>query len=131
MIGVNTMIYSPSGGSVGIGFAVPVDTALRVVPDLIKFGMVKRGWIDIKPVQLDANIIRYARLNVSGGIMISETTAGGNAEKAVQRRLQVRPWAREWPMGSASVNVSTPDGVCQCLDGLFFLRYGLHGWQWS
>ena len=38
MIGINTMIYSPSGGSVGIGFAVPVDTARRVVPELIKYG---------------------------------------------------------------------------------------------
>ncbi|GAB1455454.1 hypothetical protein MASR2M48_07610 [Spirochaetota bacterium] len=46
IIGINTMIYSPSGGSVGVGFAVPVNTAKRIVPDLIKFGMVKRGWTD-------------------------------------------------------------------------------------
>ena len=45
MIGINTMIYSPSGGSVGIGFAVPVDSAIRVVPELISYGEVKRGWI--------------------------------------------------------------------------------------
>ncbi len=47
MIGINTMIYSPSGGSVGIGFAIPVDTAVRIVPDLIKEGRVRRGWIDM------------------------------------------------------------------------------------
>lgn len=46
MIGINTMIYSPSGGSVGIGFAIPVNTARRVVPDLISYGHVNRGWID-------------------------------------------------------------------------------------
>jgi S1-C subfamily serine protease len=40
MIGVNTMIYSPSGGSVGIGFAIPIDTARRIVPELITYGMV-------------------------------------------------------------------------------------------
>jgi len=60
MIGINTMIYSPSGGSVGIGFAVPVDTARRVLPDLIRYGEVKRGWIDIVPVQLFPQLVRYA-----------------------------------------------------------------------
>ncbi len=82
MIGINTMIYSPSGGSVGIGFAVPVDTARRVIPDLIKFGSVKRGWIDIVPVQLFPQLVRYADLPVSQGVLVSEVTAGGNAEKA-------------------------------------------------
>ncbi len=81
MIGVNTMIYSPSGGSVGIGFAVPIDTARRVVPDLIKYGMVKRGWIQITPVQLFPALVRYANLPVSEGILVSKTDAGGNAAK--------------------------------------------------
>jgi len=52
MIGINTMIYSPSGGSVGIGFAIPVDTATRIVPQLIKNGKVRRGWIDVQAIQL-------------------------------------------------------------------------------
>jgi S1-C subfamily serine protease len=82
MIGVNTMIYSPSGGSVGIGFAVPVDTAKRVVPDLIRYGKVQRGWIDIVPVQLFPALVRYANLPVSDGILVSEVTPGSNAEKA-------------------------------------------------
>ncbi len=82
IIGINTMIYSPSGGSVGIGFAIPVDTAKRVVPDLIQYGTVKRGWIDIVPVQLFPSLVRYAKLSVSQGILISRVTSGGNAEKA-------------------------------------------------
>jgi len=82
LIGVNTMIYSPSGGSVGIGFAVPVDTAKRVVPDLIKYGFVQRGWIDIEPVQLFPSLVRYADLDVSRGILVSRVKAGGNAENA-------------------------------------------------
>jgi S1-C subfamily serine protease len=82
MIGVNTMIYSPSGGSVGIGFAVPVDSAKRVVPDLIKFGMVKRGWIQITPVQLFPALVRYAGYKVNNGILVSKVDPGGNAEKA-------------------------------------------------
>jgi S1-C subfamily serine protease len=82
MIGVNTMIYSPSGGSVGIGFAVPVDTAKRVVPDLLRYGKVQRGWIDIVPVQLFPALVRYADLNVSEGILVSEVEPGSNAEAA-------------------------------------------------
>ncbi|OQY33102.1 MAG: peptidase S1 [Spirochaetaceae bacterium 4572_59] len=82
IIGINTMIYSPSGGSVGIGFAIPVDTARRVVPDLIAYGMVQRGWIDIVPVQLFPSLVRYAHLPVSRGILVSRVVTGGNAEVA-------------------------------------------------
>jgi len=82
MIGINTMIYSPSGGSVGIGFAVPVDTARRVLPDLLRFGKVQRGWIDIVPVQLFPALVRYANLPVSEGILVSEVAPGSTAEKA-------------------------------------------------
>lgn len=79
MIGINTMIYSPSGGSIGIGFAVPVDTARRVVPDLIKYGVVKRGWIDIVPRQLFPPLVQYASLPVDEGVLVSQVVSGGNA----------------------------------------------------
>jgi S1-C subfamily serine protease len=82
MIGINTMIFSPSGGSVGIGFAVPVETAKRVVPDLLRYGEVQRGWIDIVPVQLFPALVRYAGLSVSAGVLVSEVEPGSNAEKA-------------------------------------------------
>lgn len=82
MIGINTMIYSPSGGSVGIGFAVPVDTARRVVPDLLELGYVRRGWIDIVPRALFPQLVDYANLPVSEGILISEVVPGGNADEA-------------------------------------------------
>lgn len=86
IIGVNTMIYSPSGGSVGVGFAVPVNTAKRIVPDLIKFGSVKRGWIDAEYVQLFPALIEYMKekgspLPVDEGLLISATKRGGNADK--------------------------------------------------
>lgn len=82
LIGINTIIYSPSGGSVGIGFAVPVDTARRVIPDLIRYGKVNRGWIDVLPVQLDSRIARFANLPVSSGILISEVPARSQAAQA-------------------------------------------------
>ena len=82
MIGINTMIYSPSGGSIGIGFAVPVDTAKRVIPDLLRYGKVRRGWIDIVPVQLFPQLVRYARLPVEQGILVSEVEPGSPADRA-------------------------------------------------
>jgi S1-C subfamily serine protease len=87
MIGINTMIYSPSGGSVGIGFAVPVDTAKRIVPQLIKNGMVKRGWIEFDPVQLFPELVDYMKSNgypatVDKGILVSQARKGGDADRA-------------------------------------------------
>jgi S1-C subfamily serine protease len=82
MVGINTMIFSPSGGSIGIGFAVPVNTARRVVPDLIEFGVVRRGWIDVVPRQLFPQLVQYARLPLERGVLISEVVPGGNADEA-------------------------------------------------
>lgn len=85
MIGINTSIYSPSGGSIGLGFAVPVDTARRVVPELIRFGEVRRGWIGVSPenlVQLSSRLSRYLRLTVEEGILVSTVTPGSTADKA-------------------------------------------------
>ena len=87
IIGINTMIYSPSGGSVGIGFAIPVDTAIRIVPQLIKDGKVRRGWIDFEAVQLFPALVDYLKQNnipapVDKGLLVSSIPKGSNAEKA-------------------------------------------------
>ncbi len=82
IIGINTMIYSPTGGSVGIGFAVPVDTARRVVPELLANGKVIRGWIDFTPVQLFPQLVQYAGLPVDKGILVSKVSPGGQAAKS-------------------------------------------------
>jgi S1-C subfamily serine protease len=86
MIGINTMIYSPSGGSVGIGFAVPVNTAKRVVAELIEHGRVRRGWIDASVVQLFPALVRYAKLPVNTGLLVSRTKRNGFAEQAGLRQ---------------------------------------------
>ena len=82
MIGINTMIMSSSGSSSGVGFAVPSETAIRVVSDLIKYGKVQRGTIDATIIQLNSRIAQYAGLDVKSGILVSEVTRGGNAEAA-------------------------------------------------
>ena len=86
MIGINTMIYSPTGRSVGIGFAVPVNTARRVVGELIQYGTVRRGWIDASMVQLFPALVRHANLPVSEGLLVSRTHRNGLAERAGLRQ---------------------------------------------
>ena len=87
MIGVNTMIYSPSGGSVGVGFAIPVVTAKRIVPQLIKDGRVVRGSIELDGVQLFPQLVDYMKQNgypvpVEKGLLVSQAKRGGNADRA-------------------------------------------------
>ena len=82
MIGINTMIYSTSGSNAGIGFAIPVNTAKRVVSELIQFGKVRRGSIDAELVQLNSAIANYASLSTDKGLLVSKVGAGSKAEKA-------------------------------------------------
>ncbi len=83
MIGVNSSIYSPNGGgSIGLGFAVPISTVKRVLPDLIQFGEVRRGWIDIQVIPLFPQLVRYSNLSVEKGLLISQVLKNSEAEKA-------------------------------------------------
>ncbi|HCC37455.1 MAG TPA: peptidase S1 [Treponema sp.] len=86
MIGINTMIYSPSGASAGVGFAVPVNIAKRVVTELIQYGKVRRGWIDASLVPLFPQLVSYAKLPVSAGLLVSRTRQNGLAEQAGLRQ---------------------------------------------
>ncbi|HWR10984.1 MAG TPA: trypsin-like peptidase domain-containing protein [Rectinemataceae bacterium] len=87
MIGINTMIYTPSGGSVGIGFAIPIDTAERIVPELIAGGKVRRGWIDMEAIQLFPALLAYLQKSgqtspVEKGLLVSAIQEGSSGAKA-------------------------------------------------
>lgn len=81
MVGINTMIISNSGSSAGVGFAVPVSTAQRVVSDLLRYGKVRRGTIQITPVQMTSSIAQYAGIGINYGILVSQVKEGSGAEK--------------------------------------------------
>ena len=83
MIGINTIIYSNSGSSSGVGFAIPVSTARRVVADLIQYGRVNRGVINATMYPI-STLTRYVRFpsSVKGGILVSEVESSSNAEIA-------------------------------------------------
>lgn len=82
IIGINSAILSPSGGSVGIGFAIPVNTAKRVVPDLLSKGYVTYPWIGATIQSLIPEIAQYRKLKIERGAMIGEVVKGGPADKA-------------------------------------------------
>ena len=80
MIGINTIIYSNSGSSSGVGFAVPVSTARRVVSDLLQYGKVNRGIMRLSLVQNSSRIANYAGYRISTGMIVSSVAQGSLAE---------------------------------------------------
>jgi serine protease Do len=82
VIGVNTAIYSPSGGSVGIGFDIPADTAKMVVEQLKEHGHVTRGWIGVRIQAVTADIADSLGMKKPEGAIVDEPQAGSPAVKA-------------------------------------------------
>jgi serine protease Do len=82
VIGVNTAIFSPSGGSVGIGFDIPANTAKMVVAELKEHGSVERGWLGVQIQPVTADIADSIGLKKAEGALVDETKATGPAAKA-------------------------------------------------
>jgi len=81
LVGINTAIFSRSGGSLGIGFAIPVDTARQVLESLVRDGQVTRGWIGVEPRDLTAEIAETFGLPVKEGVLITGVLQDGPASK--------------------------------------------------
>ena len=82
LVGINTAIYSQGGGSLGIGFAVPVDLARQVMDDLVRDGRVVRGWIGVEPRDLSADLAASLKLDKVQGVLITGVLQGGPAALA-------------------------------------------------
>jgi serine protease Do len=89
VIGVNTAIYSPTGGSIGIGFSVPSVLAKPVVEQLREFGRTKRGWLGVKIQSVTDEIAESLGLGKARGAMIASVAENGPAEKAKLRQGDV------------------------------------------
>jgi S1-C subfamily serine protease len=81
-VGINTLIYSPSGGSVGIGFAVPIEAAKRIIPDILAYGRVRKPKLGITPLPLFARLAEALELPVETGLLVMEVEPGSAAERA-------------------------------------------------
>jgi len=82
VVGVNTAIFSPTGGSVGIGFSVPSNEAKAVADQLIKFGETRRGWLGVKLQSMTPDVAEGLGMQKAHGALIADVTAGGPSEKA-------------------------------------------------
>ncbi|MFL2661444.1 MAG: DegQ family serine endoprotease [Alphaproteobacteria bacterium] len=81
VLGINTAIFSPTGGSVGIGFSIPSNLAKPIIEQLRKFGKTQRGWLGVRIQELTPEIAKSLGLNNEEGVLISMVNPGEPAEK--------------------------------------------------
>jgi len=85
LMGINTAIYSRSGGSMGIGFAIPVSTAKMVLEGLVKDGQITRGWIGVEPNELTAELAQTFGVKTDQGVIVTGVLQDGPAAKGGMR----------------------------------------------
>ncbi|MBF8278985.1 MAG: degQ [candidate division NC10 bacterium] len=81
-VGINTAIFSPTGGSIGIGFAIPIDMAKEVLPQLKERGSVTRGWLGVSIQQITPELAKTFGLKQANGALVSDVMDASPAEKA-------------------------------------------------
>jgi serine protease DegQ len=82
LMGINTAIYSRSGGSMGIGFAIPVSTAKQVLESIVRDGVVTRGWIGVEPAELSPELMETFGVKAKRGVLITGVLQNGPAAQA-------------------------------------------------
>ncbi|MFZ4286953.1 trypsin-like peptidase domain-containing protein [Variovorax sp. HJSM1_2] len=114
LMGINTAIYSRSGGSMGIGFAIPVATAKLVLEGIVTEGQVRRGWIGVEPNELSPELAETFGVKADQGVIITGVLQNGPAAKA-----GIRP-------GDVITNVASKDvhNVSELLSSVAALKPG-------
>jgi serine protease Do len=82
VVGINTAIFSPTGGSVGIGFSVPANTAKSVVDQLIKYGETRRGWLGVRVQSLSDDLADSMGIDKARGALVADVTEGSPGKAA-------------------------------------------------
>ncbi|MFZ5524634.1 MAG: Do family serine endopeptidase [Pseudomonadota bacterium] len=107
LIGINSAIYSPNGGSLGIGFAIPANTAKSTMEQIIKQGSVTRGWIGAAVQELTPELAESFKLGDIKGVLITEIIRNSPAEKAGVRRGDILTAIDDQPIESWSAMLET------------------------
>lgn len=107
LIGINTAIFSQSGGSLGIGFAIPIDLAQGIMQQLITTGQVVRGWLGIQGQDVTERLAEAFGLHGTDGILVTGVLEGGPASQAGIRPGDVITQINEYAPGSAQELMST------------------------
>jgi serine protease DegQ len=102
LLGINTAIYSRSGGSMGIGFAIPVSTAKLVMEGIVKDGQVTRGWIGVEPNELSPELAETFGVTAQEGVIITGVLQNGPAAQAGIRPGDVISRITDQPVGNVS-----------------------------
>ena len=114
LVGINSGLYTRSGGSTGIGFAIPIDVAKFVLGDLLAHGHVKRGWMGISAEELTPTLAEQFGLDLKQGLILTAIASGGPAEKAGLRVGDIITHIEKEPIGSGNAGMhivaQTPPG---------------------
>ena len=109
--GINTAIYSRSGGSMGIGFAIPVSTAKQVLEGIVKDGQVTRGWIGVEPNDLTPELAQTFGVKARSGAIITGVLQNGPAAKAGIRPGDVITGVGEKKVGNVQELLTSVAGL--------------------
>jgi serine protease DegQ len=118
LIGINSTIFSQSGGSLGIGFAIPVSLARSVLEQIIRTGEVTRGWLGIEPQEVTAEAAQALALDSAGGVLIRSLVPSGPADRAgilprdVVVAIDGKP-TRDTPVLLARIAELVPGSTCK------------------
>ena len=114
VIGINTAIFSPTGGNIGIGFAIPSDDASRYIKLLRKEGRVARGWLGVSINEVDEDVAESLGLEEAQGVLLSSVTPDGPADEA---GLEVGDIILEWDGDEISDSISLQRAVADTVVG--------------
>jgi serine protease DegQ len=107
LIGINTAIYSRSGGSLGIGFAIPSSTARQVMDQIVASGSVTRGYIGVEPQDITPELAEAFKLPRRDGAIIAGVMRGGPADRAGVKVGDILVAVDGRPIGSTAVMLNT------------------------
>ena len=107
LIGINSAIYSPNGGSLGIGFAISANTAKKTMVQIIQTGSVTRGWIGAGVQELTPELAESFKLGSTKGLLITEVTPNGPSEKAGVKTGDILIAIDDWVVADWNIMLET------------------------
>jgi Do/DeqQ family serine protease len=122
LVGINTAIFSRSGGAMGIGFAIPVSTAKMVLEQIVKNGAVTRGWIGVEVQEITPAISESFRLGGQRGALIAGVLRGGPADKAGVKPGDVLTEIQGKPVGDPTAMLNLVAGLAPGSEAKMRLR---------
>jgi serine protease DegQ len=122
--GINTAIYSRSGGSMGIGFAIPVSMAKQVLSDIVTEGKVTRGWIGVEPNDLSPELAETFGVKANAGVIITGVLQNGPAARAGIRPGDVITQVEDRKIGNVQELLTAVAGLKPGSNARFALQRG-------